>query len=173
MLNFKDIKKFTSIGNYQVDIPLKHFHKTFTGYIEEDGLQICPDFQRGHVWNEKQQIAYVEFIIKGGTTGRVFYLNHPNWMGNFKGDFVLVDGLQRYTALTKFLNNQLPVFGDNFFKDITPSFFVNDVYFKININNLKTRKEVLSWYVEMNSGGVVHTEEEINRVIDLMNNCNE
>lgn len=33
MLDFKNIKKITSVGTYLIDIPLKHFHKTFTEYI--------------------------------------------------------------------------------------------------------------------------------------------
>ena len=32
------------------------------------GLQFNPDFQRGHVWTEGQQIAFMEFLLKGGKT---------------------------------------------------------------------------------------------------------
>ena len=35
---------------------------------------------------------------------------------------------------------------------------------KVNINDLKSEKEVLQWYVDMNAGGTPHTNEEINRV---------
>ena len=35
---------------------------------------------------------------------------------------------------------------------------------KVNINNLKSEKEVLQWYVDMNAGGTPHTNEEIERV---------
>ena len=38
----------------------------------------------------------------------------------------------------------------------------------VNINELKTRKEVLKWYIEMNEGGTPHTEEEIKRVKRLL-----
>ena len=34
---------------------------------------------------------------------------------------------------------------------------------KININDLPTRKDVLQWYLEMNSAGTPHTKEEINK----------
>ena len=36
--------------------------------------------------------------------------------------------------------------------------------FIFNVNDLKTEKEVLQWYVDMNAGGTPHTSEEINRV---------
>lgn len=39
---------------------------------------------------------------------------------------------------------------------------------RVNINNLQTRKEVLQWYIEFNSGGTVHTKEEIDRVKELL-----
>ncbi len=32
------------------------------------------------------------------------------------------------------------------------------------MNDLRTEKEVLQWYVDMNSGGTPHTSEEIERV---------
>lgn len=39
---------------------------------------------------------------------------------------------------------------------------------KFNVNDLQTRTEVLRWYIEMNSGGVVHSDEEIERVKELL-----
>ncbi len=34
----------------------------------------------------------------------------------------------------------------------------------LNVNDLKTEKEVLQWYVDMNAGGTPHTDKEIERV---------
>lgn len=34
----------------------------------------------------------------------------------------------------------------------------------LNVNNLKSEKEVLQWYIDMNAGGTPHTNEEIERV---------
>jgi len=36
------------------------------------------------------------------------------------------------------------------------------------MNDLKTRAEVLQWYIEFNAGGTPHTEAEINRVRELL-----
>lgn len=35
---------------------------------------------------------------------------------------------------------------------------------RLNVNNLKTEKEVLQWYIDMNVGGTPHTSEEIGSV---------
>lgn len=164
-MKFSDIPKYTSWGNYAVHHDLKYFKDTISKYIE-DGLQLNPDFQRGHVWTEKQQIAFMEYLLRGGMSGRDLFFNHPGWMTSFDGDFVCVDGLQRITAALRFLNNEIPVFCTYYkdFEDKLPS----DAYFYVHINDLKTRKEVLQWYIEFNSGGTVHTEEEIDRVRKLL-----
>ena len=41
-------------------------------------------------------------------------------------------------------------------------------YDVVYINNLKTKNEVLQWYIEMNDGGTPHTKEEIDRVKQMM-----
>jgi uncharacterized protein with ParB-like and HNH nuclease domain len=170
-MKFKDIKRFTAVGSYQVNIPFDYFKSIIDKYINEYGLQMIPDFQRGHVWNKEQQIKYVEFFFRGGSTGKTIYFNDPNWMVNRTKDytdFVLVDGLQRLTAMLKFVNNELPIFDGNYYKDFEDKFHITDNSLLFNVNNLQTKKEVLIWYLELNTGGVVHTEEELNRVRKLL-----
>lgn len=77
-------------------------------------------------------------------------------------DFVCVDGLQRITAVTKFLKNEIKVF-DSYYKDFEDKIPLSvDLIF--NVNDLKSEKEVLQWYVDMNAGGTPHAIEEIERV---------
>ena len=40
-----------------------------------------------------------------------------------------------------------------------------------HVNDLKTKKEVLQWYIEMNTGGTPHSQEEILRVKNMLNEC--
>ena len=59
-MKFKDIPKYTRVGSYQVNIPLEALLYQINRYIDElCMLELNPDFQRGHVWTEKQQIAFV------------------------------------------------------------------------------------------------------------------
>lgn len=190
-MKFEEIPMLTPSGSYEVNVPLDQLEKHISGYQQENDpslpvLNFTPDFQRGHVWTKAQQIAYVEFFLRGGMTGRVIYLNYPNW-GHFNvirpgqyGEFVIVDGLQRLTALLKFVKGELPAFGhyvwrpdlaeDNDFNK-GKLFFADRVRkadangnLKINVNNLKTRDAVLRWYLEMNSGGTPHTKTELEKV---------
>lgn len=162
MVKFSDIPQFTKTPNYKVDISLEDFENGINRYIEKHRLILNPDFQRGHVWTEEQQIRFIEFILRGGKSGLDIYCNHPGWFKGWKGDYVVVDGLQRITAVMRFLNNEIKVFGC-YLKDIGGNIPI-DIFFRWHINDLETKEEVLTWYLEMNSGGTPHTEEELDRV---------
>ena len=173
-MDFKDIPRMTKLGNWETSYDLDNLVEKIERLEREMNLEMDPDFQRGHVWKEKQQIKYIEFILKGGTTGKVIYLNHPNWMDSFEvGNvgFVCVDGLQRYTAIKRFVKNEIKAY-DTYFKDFT-GYLRLDQDIRLNINNLKTKKEVLQWYIEMNSGGTPHTIEELEKVKTMLKNINK
>jgi len=142
--------------------------------VKEDGLQLCPDFQRGHVWSEEQQVKFMEFILQGGRSGRTLYFNDPHWHGvrtkSEYNDFVCVDGLQRITAIQKFLNNEIRVFGRTYSDFEGPTDLIRHGMV-VNINDLKTKREVLQWYIQMNNGGTPHFPEEILRVQKMIDEC--
>lgn len=154
-------------GGYFVDVSWKYLQETINGYIESFGLVMIPDFQRGHVWTDEQRIAFVEFKLRGGRGSDVIYFNHPDRNWEFNHDFVIVDGLQRITAVLKFMNNEIPAFGylyDEYDDELTGI----HPRLKFNVNSLKTREEVLQWYLDINSKGTPHTKAEIERVRKLL-----
>lgn len=164
---FKDIPQLTRVGSYQVNMPLRDIPDKIKKWQEDEwyNLQLNPDFQRGHVWTEEQQIKYIEYLLRGGKSNNIIYFNQPSWQGYATtdyNDFVCVDGLQRLTAVLRFMNNEIKVFG-SYYKEFDDKLSF-DVDFIFNINNLKTEKEVLQWYVDMNSGGTPHSNDEIERV---------
>lgn len=174
MMRFRDIPQFISDGSYRVDVQMEYLVDWLDKLIKDDGLQLCPDFQRGHVWTEEQQIKFLEFIFQGGKTGRVLYFNDPHWHGvrvkSGYSDFVCVDGLQRITAIQRFLNDEIRVFG-RLYSEFEGKTDLMRHGMVVNINDLKTKKEVLQWYIQMNAGGTPHSPEEIQRVQKLMNEC--
>lgn len=141
-------------------------------YIAQ-GLILDPDFQRGRVWSVAQQRSYVEYRLRGGNmSGRHIFLNDPFWMKAPKpgayADFVLVDGLQRITAVQAFLANELAVFDGTYFKDFEDTLRVTECDFIVCVNTLPSRAAVLKWYLEINSTGEAHTTAEIERVRALL-----
>lgn len=164
---FRDIPQFTQTPGYHVDVGWDYLEDWMKDHLEQ-GLNIDPDFQRAHVWTEAQQIAFVEYGLRGGLSGKAIYFNHPHWMHfkrkkNAYDDFVLVDGKQRLNAVMRFLHNEIPAFG-SYRREYTDKIRLAGPGFSVFINDLKTRAQVLTWYLEMNTGGTVHTDEEIEKV---------
>jgi len=170
-MKLKEIKNYVTDGEYKVDMGIKHLVSRIEEWVVEDDLEINSDFQRGHVWTESQQIAWVEYFLRGGKSGRTLYFNAA-WWGDFNKskfkytDFVLVDGLQRLTAIKRFVANDLPVFGGHYINDFEDKLRRRVLHcnLKININSLRSKREVLTWYIQMNSGGTPHTKVELDKV---------
>ena len=125
-----------------------------------------PDFHRGHVWTEAQQVAFIEHTLCGGEGGTLRF-NQPGWGKDWKGDMEVVDGLQRITAVLRFLSNEIRVFG-SLRREYTDNPRLLRARFVLQANNLQTRAEVLRWYLELNATGTPHTEAELDRVRAMM-----
>jgi len=176
-MHFNEIPQFTRQGSYEVNMPISFIDEKLTDWetSPEMKLQLNPDFQRGHVWTEEQQIAFLEYFLKGGHSGCVIYFNNPNW-AHFNprpgayNDFVCVDGLQRLTAIRRLMRGEIKVFGHyihEFEGNIRQLKAAHNI--KFNVNNLQSKKEVLQWYLATNTGGTPHTQTEIERVKPLLN----
>ena len=165
---FHNIPQYTNQGHYRVDVALDYVERNLSRWVEDMGLDINPDFQRGHVWDELRQVAFVEHLLRGGVGSNEIRFNHPGWMGSFKGQFILVDGLQRLTAVRRFLNGEIAVLG-GYISDYEDHSYLARINLSFRVNNLPTRAEVLEWYLEINTGGIVHTDDEIEKVQSLLN----
>lgn len=171
-MTFSEIPQLTSPGSYEINVPLMCLVEKITEW-EEEGLQLNPEFQRGHVWSPAQQSEYLEYFLQGGQSGMVLYFNKPGWSrvappaGSYD-EFVCVDGLQRLTALLGFLQNTIPAFGQlyhEFGQPIQKARTGNALRF--NVNDLATYDQVLTWYLQMNGGGTPHSAAELARVAAL------
>lgn len=163
---FEDVPQFTKAASYEVTVPWRSVAATLEDMSKPYGIEMDPDFQRGHVWNDEQRRRYVEFALRGGKSGRTILFNQSGW--NHRADarrepVVLVDGKQRLEAVRAFLCDEIRAFG-SLFSEFEDKLSITGPSFTFCVNDLPTRKEVLQWYVDINAGGVVHTDEEIDRV---------
>jgi hypothetical protein len=183
-MKFNDIPYWQS-PNYHINIPWDHLVKEWM-WKDKNGIywqgkdkgtivDLQPDFQRDYVWTKEQQIAYIEAMFSGCMTGREIYFNHPTW-GSYKNfdkyPVICVDGQQRIGAVFAFIENKSPLFGHlrNEYEDMMP---MDRAYFHLWCSNMKTKKEVYEWYLHLNSGGTVHTKEELDKVRELIKKENE
>ena len=164
-MKFADIVPF-STANYQVNIGWWYLENAIKEYRNNYGLELEPDFQRAHVWTDLQATRYVEHRLRRGMNARELYFNCPNWGISPVGPLILVDGLQRLTAVRRFLRGELRPFGHTIVDFNDKGRIWCDFIFAIN--DLPDRAAVLRWYIDLNAGGVVHSETEIQRVRQLL-----
>ena len=182
-MHFRDIPQFIHGGNYVVDISWNYLESWLESHDEYGGGggDLNPDFQRGHVWDECKQAAYVEYILKGGKSSTDLWWNAKNWTATTLDTYPvqIVDGKQRLEAVRRFMRNDLRVFVRPYhlagrskkgysFSDLDGKPDIIHTRFRMHVNNLETRAEVLEWYLQLNEGGVVHTDEELAKVRDLL-----
>ena len=162
-----DIPPATPDGQYRTDVPWASLAEYIRRRVEDDELELDPDFQRGHVWTEGQREAYVEHALAGGTGSHTVRLNHPGWGSGAREPFVLVDGRQRLEAVLRFLGGEVRAFGrrlPEYADGLAPWAPV----MQFRVNTLRERAAVPRWYLEMNTGATPHAPEEIERVRALL-----
>jgi hypothetical protein len=172
-MKFTDIKQ-VNLARYAVDQGWADLRRTISRYVTEYKLDLDPEFQRGYIWTEVQKIQFVEWGLRGGFSGMDIFFNCPGWMHGFHRPMVLVDGKQRIDAVLAFLGNKIPAYGllhsqyEGELSWTSPSF-------RFHVADLDDPKEVLEWYVALNTGGTQHTDTEIAKVKqmikDLENKC--
>lgn len=147
------------------------------GRGNRSGLNLDPDYQRGHVWRPEQQSRYIEYALRGGNASMTLQWNHPEWSGgsgtptDLPNEMQLVDGKQRLEAVRGFMRGEVLAFGLPVSAFVGTSFCPNRIgmyRFQMNVHNLRARAELLKFYLALNEGGVVHTEAELARVRQLL-----
>jgi hypothetical protein len=152
----------TKRNMYRIVASIDYLESSLQRYESEFGLDYDPDYQRGYVWTKEQQQAYIEYLLSGGISGREIYFNYPAWQRwSIKdGRMEIVDGKQRLNALLSFLRGEVLAFGILRYTDLTRLDMENlDIY--ININELVNKEDIVKWYLSMNTGGSVHTENDL------------
>ncbi len=139
------------------------------------GLELNPDFQRGHVWTAFQQAHYIENCMRGivASSGFLIQLNCADWgepdpESDLPKGLQCVDGLQRYTAVTEFVKGNVKPFGFTAQELSGTQFSPKRIYMKVAIHGFTKRADLLAHYLALNAGGTPHSAEEIERVRGLL-----
>jgi len=155
---------------YEVDTHCTYIEKALDNFREDCGLNLTPDFQRGHVWTQEQQERWIEAVIRNAiaVSGLLIQFNAPNWnhagTGDLPDEIVCVDGLQRLTAMRRFLAGEILAFGRTAEQFKGTPFDIGRYRFRLAIHTFQTRAELLTYYLDLNAGGTPHPKKEIERV---------
>jgi hypothetical protein len=165
-------------ARYEVDFDFKYVEHALEGYARDYGLNLDPDFQRGHVWTRPQQEHFVENILRRvvASSGLVIQFNCPHfddhdYAGELPREMQIIDGLQRLTAVRKFMAGEIHAFGMPI-RDFAGSSFDaarRQLYrLRFAVHTFQTRRTLLSHYLALNAGGTPHASSEIERVRALL-----
>lgn len=168
---------------YKVNISLARIEESIADLASDaqamgGQMSLSPDFQRGHVWDQAKRVAYVENLFRG-TAPTLIRMNCAGWNSKTPGggdlnpaDIVCVDGLQRLTALREFMKDEFKIFDQYLASDLKGTPFapsrMTSWTIELEVFDIASRAELLQFYIDINRGGVVHTDEEIDRVRGLL-----
>lgn len=143
-----------------------------SGGSAELPLNLNPEYQRGPVWTEKQQRRFVGFALEGGEVNPIYVQRDRR----YEKPEEVIDGQQRLRAITRFMEGEIP--GDVY----VPGEGWRELWYR-DFNEIDRRSRRLSlrvvygdwplaerlrFYLRLNSGGVTHTEEELDKVRHLL-----
>lgn len=153
------------------------------GRSSEVPWNLSPDYQRDHVWTIKQKELFVGNFIEGGLCPPIFvqrYESEQNYPEGGKNGWLdqpieVIDGKQRIQALLDWLAGDIQAettCGDRIkYADL-------DVVDRRRLRDLRityvdmSRKDRLRFYLRLNRGGTVHSDSEIQKVRDLLDQEN-
>jgi len=151
-----------------VDYPLAYL--TATSASVELDWDFEPDYQRGHVWTQRQRELFLGYLLEDGQMPLVF-LRDVDWKDP-EDKYEIVDGKQRLQSCVMFLRGKVEAeLSDGKrlrWRDFNEIDRRQTPNIRCGLVNLPDRKSVLEFYLRLNRGGTLHTDEEIDRVRALL-----
>jgi uncharacterized protein with ParB-like and HNH nuclease domain len=138
--------------------------------LEKGKITIQPDFQRKQVWNNAQKSKFIESIILNFPLPPI-YLNETK-----ESSYIVIDGLQRSTALQQFYTGQyaltgieaLPKYNNYKFKDLPETLQSKFEDKKLTVFVLKPSTPMIVIYDlfnRINTGGTQLNRQEVRNCI--------
>lgn len=161
---------------WAVDYNFASIERALTGFSEGHGLDLEPDFQRGHVWTKEQQTRFIEGVFRGTVPSSLLCItfNSAYWESQeaceLPREIQILDGLQRLTAVRAYVRGEIQPFGVTREVMDANGYNANKVAYllRFQVMTFRTRKDLLQYYLDINAGGVVHSDSEIQRVRGLL-----
>ena len=125
-------------------------------------LNVRPKYQREFIYNEKQQKAVIDSVIKG------FPLSVMYWVKNADGGYEVLDGQQRTLSICEFMEGNFAIdwSGNKLFahnlKRIAPEVYQSILDYELLVYVCSgTKTEQLEWFKTINIAGEELTDQEL------------
>ena len=162
-------------ANYSAHLPVDDLLRSIGNYTRKECGGVpntwqeyfklaVPAFQRSNdKWNLQMKIKFVENVLCGHrSTISLFTID--NSRDPSLRDSKNLDGLQRLTALSDFLQDKFAVFGDYKFSDLEGDrvFKGMGVNIEMQIFNFSNEAEAVQFYIDMNEN-ITHSNDDIEK----------
>ncbi len=135
-------------------------------------IDLEPFFQRSKVWPKNKQQHFIDSLLKGWGTPKIFL-----WKTG-KDVFACVDGKQRLTSLFNFMDDQLPLsseysgeYGGKIYSELPPTVQcqIDDYDFAIEVLTEPKDDEVFDFYKRLQRGTPLNFGENLYGTLGKMN----
>jgi 5-methylcytosine-specific restriction endonuclease McrA len=135
------------------------------GKMDRGELIPDPEWQRGYIWNEKDEQLLIDSILRGLPIPN-FYLTEDYDKEKEANIHYAVDGQQRLKAIRRFMNNQLQIEIDGkryYFKDLTNAIQKKITTYKLNGHSMVDYKQsdINFLFQRLNRTGIKLTNMEM------------
>jgi len=124
-----------------------------------------PKFQRdNNKWSKEMQVAFIENVVEGyRPTITLFTFDSIYSKISYSRCWIL-DGLQRLTAIIKFLNGELKAFGRTYeeLKEFSPIKLTGYFEGYVRIYRFRSMPDVIDFYIDINKN-ITHSKEDIQK----------
>jgi hypothetical protein len=142
------------------------------------GIDMNPEYQRGNVWTEEQQVKLIDSIYSNINIGS-FVLVEKKWFENYNvvsDMYEILDGKQRLTAIIDYVSSKFTYRGKYYHElsEYTRSKFENQ---QILIGMMKlskkddsyNRKQVIKQFIRLNECGTSMEKSIIDKAKEIVN----
>lgn len=135
-------------------------------------IELEPFFQRGTVWNKTKQQYFIDSLLKGWGTPKIFL-----WETG-KDSFACLDGKQRLTSLFYFMADQLPLnpkysstYGNKKYSELPVSIQdqIDNYEFSVEVLSGAEKDEVVELYKRLQGGTPLNFGEKLFAISGNMN----
>lgn len=126
---------------------LLQFHRT--------GIDLDPEYQRGKVWTLEDKVSLIDSIFKNIDIGKIAIIKRDFNSDKTIPHYEMLDGKQRYIALTEFYEGRFTYKGLHF-EELDPSDRSHFENYHIGMAETEelTRLQKLRYFLKLNTGGV-------------------
>jgi len=137
------------------------------GAKANDDRYVIPEYQRELVWNLKNKQNLIFSIMNGSPIGEFIIAKDTVNKKQYYHIWTIIDGQQRINTLKEFVLNKFKDLDGRYFKDYSyrEMTYLCEGFTNFNIITVQdlTLKEQVEIYLAKNVGGVIHTEEQLEK----------